>query len=54
MTGWTRLAVLAACAFALVALLSWGSDRAIWATLGCGVLCSLAGVEQSLRNRLSR
>jgi hypothetical protein len=51
MSFWTRLAVLAACALAVVAAVSWGSERAIWAALGCGTLGTLAGVEAYLRER---
>ena len=50
----TQLTVIAASGFALVALLSWGSPRATWAALGAGVLASLAGVEQSLREWMGR
>jgi len=45
----TELTLLAALGLALATLLSWGSERALWAGGGCVALGVLAGFEVSLR-----
>jgi hypothetical protein len=49
----TEFTVLAALGLAVVGFLSWGSERAAWALLGCMALGVLAGFELCLREHLS-